>query len=261
VATGLQHPFFGDGHPLALAHRGGAGEATENSPATFQRVIDLGYRWIETDVRATIDGHAVVLHDATLERTTDTAGDISALPWSHVHTARLADGEHPIRLVDALRRWPDARFNVDVKSDDTVEPFLRAVAEADAWGRVCAAAFSTTRLRRLRERAGNRLATSMGPSEVVRLVVGGTLNRPGRNGTGGADAAQVPMALGRLPIPTRRFIDRAHRAGIQVHVWTVDDADQMQALLDLGVDGLVTDRPTVLREVLRSRGDWPPAGG
>jgi glycerophosphoryl diester phosphodiesterase len=261
VATGPQHPFFGRAHPLALAHRGGAGEATENSPATFQRVIDLGYRWIETDVRATVDGHAVVFHDATLERTTDSAGSISALPWSHVRTVRLADGEHPIRLVDALRRWPDARFNVDVKSHDTVEPFLRAVAEADAWGRVCAAAFSTARLRQLRERAGTRLATSMGPSEVARLVLGAAPGRPGRSRTGWAEAAQVPMAMGRLPIPTRRFIDRAHRAGVHVHVWTVDDAAQMQALLDLGVDGLVTDRPTVLREVLRSRGDWPPAGG
>ncbi len=133
-----------------MAHRGGAAESAENSPPAFQHAVDLGFRWIETDVRATIDGHAVVFHDATLDRTTDATGPLSALPLAHVQSARMADGQSPITLAEALRRWPDVRFNVDVKSDDAVAAFLRAVADADAWDRVCAASFSTPRLSRLR---------------------------------------------------------------------------------------------------------------
>jgi len=232
-----------------MAHRGGAGEATENSPATFQRAVDLGYRWIETDVRATIDGHAIVFHDATLERTTDSTGAISTLPLSHVRNVTLHDGAHPITLVEALDRWPDVRFNIDVKDDGSVTPFLHAIAEADAWDRVCAAAFSTSRLNRMRAAAGSRLATSMGPAEVTRLVLGLPDRTP-------ACAAQVPRAAGPLPVITRGFVRRAHRRGVQVHVWTIDAAPAMHALLDLGVDGIVTDRPSVLRDVLRDRGDW-----
>jgi glycerophosphoryl diester phosphodiesterase len=134
--------------------------------------VDLGYRWIETDVRATSDGHAVVFHDATLDRTTDAHGPLSAVPLALVQSARMSDGQSPITLAEALRRWPDVRFNVDVKSDDAVAAFLRAVADADAWDRVCAAAFSTARLTQLRALAGARLATSMGPSEVTRLLLG-----------------------------------------------------------------------------------------
>lgn len=246
---GGRHAYLGPGPPIAIAHRGGAGEATENSPATFQRVVDLGYRWIETDVRATIDGHAVVFHDADLGRTTDATGAMSALPLAHVRASSLHDGQHPITLADALRRWPQVRFNVDVKADDTVDPFLRAVDGADAWDRVCAASFSTRRLNRLRALAGARLATSMGPSEVARLAFG----LPGRSP---AVAAQVPRAVGTVPLVTASFVRRAHRRDLQVHVWTIDDPEEMRCLLDLGVDGIVSDRPCVLRELLMQRGDW-----
>lgn len=244
------HPFLIGAHPLALAHRGGAAESAENSPLAFQHAVDLGYRWIETDVRATVDGHAVVFHDATMDRTTDATGAVSSLPLSAVRAARLADGAAPIPLVEALTRWPEVRFNVDVKSDDTIAPFLRAVGEADAWDRVCAAAFSTSRLTTLRELAGPRLATSMGPSEVTRMVLGAPGHSP-------ACAAQVPHRARGIPLVTRRFVQRAHRRGVQVHVWTVNDPVEMEALLDLGVDGLITDRPTVLRRVLIRRGSWP----
>lgn len=243
------HPFLVGAHPLAIAHRGGAAEAAENSPTAFQRAVDLGFRWIETDVRATIDGHAVVFHDATMDRTTDATGALSAMPLVQVRSAVMVDGQPPITLAEALERWPQVHFNVDVKADDAIAPFLRAVSEADAWDRVCAAAFSTNRLRRLRELAGPRLATSMGPSEVSRLVLGVPDRSP-------ACAAQVPHRARGVPVVTRRVVERAHRRGLQVHVWTIDDPVEMGSLLDLGVDGLVTDRPAALREVLIRRGVW-----
>lgn len=243
------HPFLSSRGPIALAHRGGAAEATENSPSAFQRVFDMGFRYIETDVRATRDGQAVVFHDARLDRTTDRSGPLAELTLRQVSKAELSDGAHPIALAEALHRWPTLRFNVDVKADEAVLPFLRAVAEADAWARVCAASFSTARLDRIRRQAGPRLATSMGRAEVARLALGLPDATP-------ACAAQVPRSPGRIPLVTRAFVRRAHARGVQVHVWTVDDADTMHELLDLGVDGIVTDRPTVLREVLSSRGLW-----
>jgi glycerophosphoryl diester phosphodiesterase len=229
-----------------MAHRGGAGEATENSPSAFQRAIECGLPAIETDVRATIDGHAVVFHDAALDRTTDRSGAVSAMPLAHLRGARLANGDHPITLVEALERWPDASLNVDVKADDAVEPFLRAVAMVGAWDRVCAASFSSARLTRLRTLAGPRLATSLGSAEVVRLV-SGTLRRTR------ACAVQVPHRAGRFPVVTSGFVRRAHALGLQVHVWTVDDPVEMVLLLDLGVDGLISDRPSVLAQVLAGR--------
>lgn len=244
-----RHPFLPGSGPIALAHRGGAAEATENSPTAFQHAVDLGYRFIETDVRATRDGIAVVIHDARLDRTTDRTGAVARLTAREVLAAHLPTGEHPLTLVEALDRWPDVRFNVDVKSDAAVGPFLAAVERTAAWARVCAASFSTGRLRRLRACGGPALATSLGPREVARLVAG----VPGRPD---ALAAQVPVTAGGVRVVTPAVIRRAHAVGLQVHVWTVDDPAAMGALLDLGVDGIVTDRPSVLRHVLHQRGQW-----
>ena len=240
------NPFAALPVPLGLAHRGGAAEATENSPTAFQNAADHGLRAIETDVRATIDGHAVVFHDATMDRTTDRSGAVSAFPVAHLRGAHLANGDHPVSLVEALERWPGLTFNVDVKADDAVEPFLRAVGQVDAWDRVCAASFSTRRLARMRALAGPRLATSLGSAEVARLVTG-TLHRTS------ACAAQVPRRAGRFPLVTPALLRRAHDLGLQVHVWTVNDPVEMAGLLDLGVDGLITDRPCLLAQVLADR--------
>lgn len=244
-------PFGPLGRPVALAHRGGAGEAVENSVTAFQNAHDLGYRWIETDVRASRDGVAFVFHDERLERTSDATGPIAARTAAELAGIRLGDGNAPMTLTEALSRWPDLRFNVDVKSPDGIGPFLRTIADTDAWHRVCAASFSTRRLRRLRVLAGARLATSMGGTEAAALV-GGRVPRSE------ACAAQLPRAFRGRPVVTRRLIERAHAAGIAVQVWVVDDAGEMHRLLDLGADGLITDRPTLLRTVLEQRGAWPP---
>lgn len=236
--------------PIGLAHRGGAAESVENSVTAFQHAVDLGFRWIETDVRASRDGHAIIFHDESLDRTTDAAGPIAARTLAQLGSVRLADGHPPMALAEALRAWPDTCFNVDVKSPDGIGPFLRAVADADAWQRVCAASFSVRRLRELRQHAGPQLATSLGGWEVVRLVLGG-------GSRVAACAAQVPPVVGGRQLVTPRFLARAHARGLLVHAWTVDDRAEMRRLLDLGVDGIVTDRPSVLAPLLK---DSPSAG-
>lgn len=231
----------------------------ENSLSAFRRAVAEGYRYIETDVRATADGTVVVQHDEDLDRTTDGHGTVGALPWSEVRSARIGGREPVCRLEDALEELPETFFNIDVKSDAAVGEVLRVLRRQHATDRVCLAAFSDRRLRALRR--GGATLTSMGPRSVAALWAGSRVAGAPLRWMVQGGMAQVPPERGRLRVIDRRFAGLAHRWGLEVHAWTIDDAAEMAALLDLGVDGLVTDRPDVLRDVLRGRGQWSAAGG
>jgi glycerophosphoryl diester phosphodiesterase len=224
----------------------------ENSLSAMLRARAEGFRYLETDVQATSDGVVVVHHDAALDRTTDGRGVIAGLPWSVVGAAKVAGREPLCRLDALLEAVPDGLFNVDVKSDAAVGPVVETLNRCAAWGRVCLASFSDLRLARLRRLAGPALLTSMGPRSVLGLWLGGGV--PGLPVLGAM--AQVPVRYGALRVVSPGFVAAAARRGFEVHVWTVDDAARMGALLDAGVDGLVSDRPDVLRSVLRERGSW-----
>jgi glycerophosphoryl diester phosphodiesterase len=245
---------FLDAPPLGFAHRGGAAAGDENTTAAFARAVDLGYRYIETDTHTTADGVAVVFHDDHLDRLLGRPGVMRDLRWADLATLRVGGEGAVPRLDDVLAAWPEVRFNIDVKSDDAVEPTLRSVRRAGAEGRVLFASFSDRRLARIRRLAGPGVASSLGMREVAALWAG-VMGR-GRRVPAGAVAVQVPPRHGRLRIVTPRFVGHAHRLGLQVHVWTIDDARQMRYFLDLGVDGIMTDRIEVLREVYRERGHW-----
>ncbi|RJQ79477.1 glycerophosphodiester phosphodiesterase [Pseudonocardiaceae bacterium YIM PH 21723] len=252
------HPYLSGSHPRAFAHRGwhiDDLEGMENSMAAFRRAIDEGFRYLEIDVHATSDGVVVVHHDEELDRTTDGHGPIASLPWSQVGAAKIGGREGVPALEAVLEELPSALLNIDVKAEQAVEPVLELIRRTDAWDRVCLASFSDERLARLRRAGGERLITSMGPKNGLVLWVSGKLGlQVGRvNGA----MAQVPRKQGPLTVVDRRFLRGAHRRGIEVHVWTIDERAEMIELLDLGVDGLVTDRPDVLRAVLRERGQWP----
>ena len=215
----------------------------------FEYAIGLGYRYLETDVQVTADGVLTAFHDNDLQRTCGRPGKISDLPWSEVLLARV-DGKAPIPLMeDLLGAWPDARFNIDCKSNAAVDALIASLRRTNSLARVCVAAFSDSRLRRLRKALGADLCSSLGPVELALLRFGLLRNPPGL-------AAQVPVKQGPLTVVNKAFIERSHRLGLQVHVWTIDDLAEMNRLLDLGVDGIMTDRPVVLRGVLESRGAW-----
>jgi glycerophosphoryl diester phosphodiesterase len=226
----------------------------ENSLSSFRRAVQEGYHYIETDVHATADGEVVVHHDHTLDRTTDGQGRVADLPWTEVRTARIGGREPIARLADVLEELPDTFFNIDVKADNAVEPIITLLRKAKSLHRVCLASFSDNRLARLRRRGGPGLLTSMGPRSAGALWAAGRIPFAGLAVRG--QVAQVPVNQGRLKVVDQKFVQAAHRRDLEVHVWTIDDEADMRALLDLGVDGLVTDRPDVLREVLRSRGSW-----
>lgn len=241
--------------PLAFAHRGGAAHGDENTAAAFARAIALGYRYVETDVHATADGVAVVFHDATLDRVTGRPGRIAALRWADLATVRVGGAAAVPRLDDVLTAWPQVRFNIDVKADAAVEATVLTVTRAGAADRVLLASFSDARLARLRALAGPAVATSLGMREVARLkmasLTGRRLVLPPS-----VAAAQVPPRWRRLRVVDRRFIGYAHRLGLHVHVWTIDEPAEMNELLDLGVDGIMTDHVDVLRDVYLQRGHW-----
>jgi glycerophosphoryl diester phosphodiesterase len=244
-----RHPYLDWDGPIPLAHRGGASDVSENTMPAFQYAIDLGYRYLETDVQVTADGVLVAFHDNDLRRTCGRAGKISDLSWAEVSTA-LVDGTSPIPLLeDILGTWPEARINIDCKTDRAVDALAAALRRTNSLDRVCVGAFSDARLRRLRTMLGAGLCTSLGPIEVAQLRIGLTRRAP-------AQAAQIPVRQGPLTIVNRALIDRAHRLGIDVHVWTIDDGAEIERLLDLGVDGIMTDRPVVLRQALERRGLW-----
>lgn len=260
----MTHAYLSSPAPVALAHRGGwliddqgvRSTDLENTAVAFQHAVDLGYTYLETDVHATSDGVLTAFHDKTLDRTTDRTGAIASLPYSEVSRARVA-GKEPIPLLeDLLGSWPEVRFNIDLKTDRAVLPLLRVLRRTDAWDRVCVGSFDQNRLNRARRLYGPRVATSCGPVEVARLRLSSLspVLRPiaGRTPV----CAQIPLSQGGFPVLSRDMIRTAHRLGIQVHVWTVNEPAVMERLLDAGVDGIITDNTVGLRDLLVRRGRW-----
>ena len=260
-----KNEYFQGPSPLAFAHRGGARVYPENTLVAFRAAIELGFRHIETDVHLTRDGHLVCFHDDTLERTTDGRGRVADHTLDALRTLDAAyhfspDGAAlPLRgrgitiptLEEALELHPGVKWNVEIKaaSDEAIETTLAFLERRGLEGRVLVAAANDSTNARLRKRIQGRFATSPGIREVFLYWLGVRLGlarfmRPG------FDALQVPPSHGPLTVVDRRFVEAAHAHGVQVHVWTIDDPREMRRLIELGVDGLMTDEPALLLETL-----------
>ncbi|MEV0612149.1 glycerophosphodiester phosphodiesterase [Nonomuraea sp. NPDC050404] len=253
----LDHPG-----PLAFAHRGGAAEGAENSAAAFERAVALGYTYLETDAHSTSDGVLVAFHDHTLDRVTDRRGRISDLPYRAVKRARIG-GVHEIPLLEELLgSWPEIRFNIDVKEAAAIAPLAEVIRRTNAYDRICLTSFSDERLVLARAAMSRQVCSALGPRGVAALRAAATTSGYGRLlarlSRAGVPCAQVPVGFRGLRVTTRRLVRTAHAIGMQVHVWTINEPDQMEHLLDLGVDGLMTDNVTGLRGVLKRRGQWHP---
>lgn len=249
--------------PVAMAHRGFSLDGLENSMAAFRAAVDLGYQHLETDVHTTSDGVLLLFHDDTLERVTDGRGRISDLTAAEVAAARIG-GLEPVPLFDELlTAFPHARMNLDVKDRDSIRSLAAAIERHGAHDRVLVASFSDRRRRAVLRLLSRPVASSAGvvtnglfvllgpllPAGLLRLV----LRRPLRD----VQALQVPVRHGVVRVVTPGFVRRAHRLGLVVHVWTINGPAEMHRLLDLGVDGIVTDRADLLKQVLQERGEWP----
>lgn len=250
------HPFLDAPVPLAIAHRGGSLDGIENTLASFARAVELGYTHLETDVRLTADGELIAFHDSRLGRVAGTGGLVRELTWAQLSAVRIGGREPVPRFVEVLKAFPDARLVVDPKCDDAVEPLIDVLRTHDAVDRVCVGSFSDDRLRRMRAAFGDALCTSMGPGELLRLRLAAWRLLPGYRVPAGVRCVQMPVRYGPVPLAEPRCIRFAHERGLQVHVWTINDPATMRVLLDLGVDGIITDAIEELRDVLVARGQW-----
>jgi glycerophosphoryl diester phosphodiesterase len=250
AAEYLDHP-----RPLAFAHRGGAARQPENTLPAFDHAARLGYAYLETDARSTADGKLIAFHDATLSRATDRAGQVGKLPWRQVSAARVG-GTEPIPLLeDVLGTFPDLRFNIDLKDAGTIGPLGGVLKRTGAWHRVCITSFSGGRLLAAQRSLDRPVCLAVTPAASVAVRY---LGHPGsglarRLVRAGALCAQVPPQ-----VATRDFISRAHRLGLQVHVWTLNTRAGIERALDLGADGVMTDEVELLRDILTERRQWHP---
>ena len=243
------HPYLRNDGLLAFAHRGGALEAPENTMKAFQYAVDLGYAYIETDAYATRDGVLLAFHDDRLDRVTDRKGVIADLDYADIRAARIG-GSEPIPLLEELlTTWPAVKINIDPKHDGAVEPLIALLKRLNALERVCIGSFSDTRIARVRGAFGPAVCTSMGPKEVARFWLAKRRIPVGRFG---ANCAQIPVKQSGVTLVDAVAVRAAKRLGLQIHVWTIDDEAEMRRLIALGVDGIMTDRPSLLRGVLKS---------
>jgi glycerophosphoryl diester phosphodiesterase len=255
-----EYAFF-DVPFAAYAHRGGATYEPnlyrENSMHAFKEAVALGYRYLETDVHATRDGVLLAFHDRVLDRVTDHNGAIADLSYAQIAGARI-HGIDPIpQLSELLAEFPDARFNIDAKSPAAVALLAETIAEFDAYDRVCVCSFGIRRVHELRRRLGWRVPSAASALEIAanRFLPWMTwaLDTP-------APVLQMPISVpilgGELTVLTSALVDAAHRLGKKVQIWTVDDSETMERLIDAGVDGIFTDRIDTLKDVLIRRGLW-----
>jgi glycerophosphoryl diester phosphodiesterase len=260
----MPRPYFGPTTPIAFAHRGGAKRWPENTLLAFRNAAELGYQHIETDLHETSDGHFVCFHDATLDRTTNGHGNLRDHTLAELQ--RLDAGHHFIEegsysfrgagariptLYEALELDPQLHYNLEIKPEDPA--FARRIWELiehhGIHDRVLVASEHDEVTEAFRTHSRGRVATSPGRKGALGFwarVLTGTW----KHAMFPFDALQIPPSIRGMRVITPRFVEAAHRHGIQIHVWTIDDPNEMVELLEMGVDALMTDLPEVLLDVL-----------
>lgn len=251
-----RHPLLCAPNARAIAHRGGAGEAEENTLPAFRHAVALGYTHVELDVHATRDGQVVIHHDADMRRMFDDPRKLAELDWATLSGLRTRGGASVPLLADLLEEFPRLFIAIELKCDRVAAPLASLLQRMGALGRVSVGSFAPARTAAACALLGEDALWSPAHLPVARLWAAGWGLPAGRPGFG---VVQVPEAWNGIPLVTPRFVRAAHARGVAVQVWTVNDEARMQALLDMGADGIMTDRPSLLRDVLQARGEWSAA--
>jgi glycerophosphoryl diester phosphodiesterase len=267
----MGHPYFDLPTPIVIGHRGASGELPENTLLAFERALAQGAAILETDAHLSRDGEVVLSHDPLVDRTTDGSGAVEQLTLAELQLLDAGyrfspDGgaSFPHRgkgiriptLREAFERFPGIRFNIEVKrnSPALIDATVQMVAELRREQTTLLAAGEDDTMTALRAKiaqSGLRPAVGAGPGDVVRFV------RAAAEGAAPPPepmALQIPPSFAGNPLVTEDLIEFAHRHGVQIHVWTINDVDEMHRLLDLGVDGVMSDFPGLLQEVVDERG-------
>mgnify|MGYP003440318369 FL=1 len=246
--------FFAPSAPRVFAHRGLALDAPENTPLSFVKAIAAGVEYIETDVHASADGVAMIAHDVDLTRTAGRDVRVSQLTKSELSRIDLGQQQHVPTLAEVLDGFPETRFNIDIKSADAVDPVVKTILDLGAVDRVLVSSFDEGRRRAAVDQLPG-VATSASATRFVTALLRAKVGASGavRRALVGVHAVQIPERALRISTITPRTVAAFHDAGVEVRVWTINDPDRMRALLDLGVDGIVTDRADLALAVVAER--------
>ena len=229
-----------------IAHRGGADESYENTLESFEYSQSLGCKFIETDVQVSSDGIPYIFHDDDLKRICEIPKKFDSLKSDEIDSLTIFNNHKIPKLEDALNKFPDLSFQIDFKTDEVVEPALNVIQKNNSSDRVCIASFSSKRLERVRSVSPN-LCISMGPNEVFKTLLSRykLTNSPLKG-----DCLQVPMKYYGVKIVTKKFVEYLKSKNIKIMVWTINDVETFKYLIQLEVDGIITDRPKLLFETL-----------
>ena len=234
----------------AFAHRGGANDFVENTLEAFEQSINLGFKYIETDVRATKDNKLVIFHDPDLKRMLNLEIDISSINYDELSSYKI-NGVHKIpTFLETVSSWPNINFNIDPKSDKSAELLISELKSVGNLDRFCVGSFDSTKLNKIRNAFDNKLCTSMGTNEVInfyflRFFGINSINTP---------CLQLPYYKNGFKIITAKLIRDAHKFNKKVHAWTIDDPKEISELLDMGIDGIMTDSPKLLKNEMAKKG-------
>jgi glycerophosphoryl diester phosphodiesterase len=259
------HPFFSHDGILVIGHRGGGGLWPENTLYAFGHAVELGVDVLEMDIQSTKEGDLVVIHDDTVDRTTNGTGRVQELTLAEIQALDAGftwtedNGQSfPFRgqglriptLAEVFAAYPNVRMNIEIKQaqPSIVAGLCRLIHDYGMVERVLIAAYNAHTMREFR-RSGPEVATAMTENEV-RIFYGVSWAHLGRFYRPPAQALQIPEYKGDRRVLTRRFVQTAHGRNMEVHVWTVDDINDMRRMMDLGVDGIITDYPDRLQVVL-----------
>jgi len=240
------HPYLNQSGVSISAHRGGSEEAPENTLESFSYAIGLGSSYIETDVQLSADGIPYIFHDDDLSRLLNMEVKFNSLHSDQIEKLKLFESYQIPKLETALTQFPNALFQIDLKTDEVALPAMKVIENLNAFDRICIASFSSNRLQKVRKKFPDT-CLSMGPKEILKLLLAsfGLYNK-----TIYGDCLQVPIYHYGMKLVTRRFVKYVQSIGLKIHVWTINDENTMRKLIDLGVDGIITDRPKLLKEVL-----------
>ena len=240
------HPYLSETGTSIFAHRGGSLEAAENTLEAFQYALDIGCEYIETDVQLSKDGIPYIFHDDDLVRIMEVDKKFSDLESSEIKALKIFEHYSIPTLQECLQKFPNMKFNIDLKTDAVKHAALHIIKEENAMHRICIASFSDERIAYARKYAPE-LCFSMGPREILNLKLK-TWGLSSKISHG--NCVQVPIYQYGLKIVTKRFVKKIHALGLKIHVWTINDASTMQRLIDIGVDGIITDKPKLLKGLL-----------
>ena len=242
----MLHPFLKHPTVLAFAHRGDQSIGPENTLSAFEGAVNLGFKYLETDVHATVDGKLVAFHDIRLDRISNTTGQITEKRYAVIKKIKIGSSERIPLLEDLLGYFPNTHFNIDLKSTNSLNPLIKVIKKTNSANRICIGSFSDKRLIQIRH-ALPEVCTSMGPREVF---LARAINLEFFNKRIKANCIQIPHYWRGIRLVNEKFIKKIKSLDLQIHVWTINSASEINQLLDIGVDGIMTDNLLLLKNVL-----------